>query len=397
MHSGASSSADNASGASYRSDTGFVAALLLTVIGGSTFNIMPLLTAAAEDTLGFSDSQVGIMSLSNTVGSGLSALFAVTWVRSVRWRHAGVVALLGALLSNIGSMVFHQFWLFVLFQGLAGVFAAGLICLAMTILSDRKESARAFGIANALQVVYQIAGFVAGPRLLLVGGLNAILAVIVGLSVLGLFLVPLLPTSGRAVLVERVSGNLLKPTTLLGLLGFGAFFVSAGAYWTYVQIMAEAVGMPSQLASKCVAAGVSAGILGGAAAWALGDRFGKLRPVLVSAVLAVGSGLLLYGAFGTAAFIASVVLYFIAWNCSVAYQLSIVNAGDDTGRAIAVTQACAFLGAAMGAGLAALFVSPGHYQGVIWLLVINVCVSTMLFVAAMRILSRQGAGKSGLV
>jgi len=47
---------------SHNSVAVFISASLLIVIGGSTFNIMPFLTAGAADTLGYSNAQVGVMS-----------------------------------------------------------------------------------------------------------------------------------------------------------------------------------------------------------------------------------------------------------------------------------------------------------------------------------------------
>jgi len=367
------------------SSAAFIAALVLTVIGGSMFNVMPLLTAGAANTLGFSDRQVGVMSLVISLGSGASALLAIMWVRTVRWPRAAVVALGGMIVTNLLAMLVHRYWVFVLLLGAAGFFAAAVICLAVTILSDRQESERGFGMANALQVVYQICGFLAGPTLLRVAGLNGVLAVLVALSGLAMLLVPLLPAHGRMGVSEKPTKDLLKPATLLALLGFAIFFVNAGGYWTYIEIMGEASGMTPRLAANCVAGGVSAGIVGGIAAWALGNRFGVMWPLISSALLTIGAALLLKGSFGVVAFILSVVLYFLAWNYVVAYQLSIVNAVDATGRAMALTQACAFLGAAAGAGLAAFFVTPGHYESVIWVTLIAVCASTVLFALSLGI------------
>jgi hypothetical protein len=49
----------------------------LTVIGTSIFNVLPLVTAAAADNLGFTDGQVGVLSHAITAGARLSA-FLVT-------------------------------------------------------------------------------------------------------------------------------------------------------------------------------------------------------------------------------------------------------------------------------------------------------------------------------
>ena len=358
---------------------GSVAALIMSVVGASTFNILPLLTAGAAHALGFSERQVGTLSLTICVGSATSALLAGMWVRSVNWTRAAQFALGGMLVTNALSMLVHQFWAFAFLQGSAGFFSAAVFCLALTILSDRPQSARNFGLSNAMQVVYQVIAILAGPTLLGLSGLSGVLMMIAAPSGLAILLVPLLPTHGRRVEAERVAKALFKPATLIALTGFCIFFINAGAYWTYVEIMGEARGMTSRVVANCVAAGVSAGVLGGALAWAVGDRFGRFWPLCGSCFLTIVAGLLLSGSFGVASLVVSVTLYFFAWNYAVAYQLSIINAVDATGRGVAITQAFAFLGAAAGAGVAASLVTPGDYHAVIWLVVSAVCVSTGLF------------------
>jgi predicted MFS family arabinose efflux permease len=109
--------------------------------------------------------------------------------------------------------------------------------------------------------------------------------------------------------------------------------------------------------------------------------------------MTVGAAILLRGAFGVAVFVLSVLLYFFAWNYSVAYQLAIVSSVDATGRGVALTQVFVFLGAAAGAGLAALFISPGHYEAVTWVASIGVCLSTASFVVALAVYKHgQGLG-----
>jgi len=373
------SSADVMKHRSHNSAVVLVIGAVLTVVGASIYNVLPLLATGAVDILGFSDAQVGVMSVAITVGSGISALLSGLWVRSVPWPRSALIGLGGVLVTNALAMLVHGYWTIVFMQGAAGFFATAVICLGLTILSDREESARGFGVSNAMQVVYQICAILAGPALLRMGGLNGVLVMLAGLSGLTMFLAPLLPAHGRTVETQGVSKGLLKPATLLSLLGFGIYFVNAGAYWTYVELMGQAQGMTPDVVANCVAAGVSAGILGGALAWALGDRRGRVWPLCISCAMTVAAALLLNGTFGVTAFLLAGLLYFFAWNYSVAYQLAIVNAVDTTGRGVAMTQAFAFFGSAGGAGAAAIFVRPGNYHAVIWLVVLAVCVSTALF------------------
>jgi predicted MFS family arabinose efflux permease len=351
----------------------------MTVVGASTFNVLPLLTAGAANTLGFSERQVGILSLMICVGSGASSLLAGLWVRSVHWPRTAAVALGGMLVTISLTMMMHRYWAFVLMQGAAGFFAGAIFCLALTILSDREDSARSFGVSTAMQVTYQVAALLAGPVLLRSGGLNSVLLLLAIPAGLAMLLTPLLPTHGRTVLHSQVRRGLLAPATVIALIGYGVFFVNAGAFWTYVELIGQARGMTPRVVANSVAASVSAGVLGGLLAWALGNRLGRLWPLMIATTLTVAAALLLIASSTTAAFVVSGMLYFFAWNYSYAYQLDVVNAVDVTGRGVAVTQVFGFLGVAAGAGVAAYFVRPGDYSAVTWLVIVAVCLSTALF------------------
>jgi hypothetical protein len=356
--------------------------LVLVLLGASMFNILPLLTAGAADKLGFSARQVGVMSSVLTAASGASALLAGAWVRSLRWPRAAALSLGGLLAGSLGAMLTHGFWSFASMQGAAAFFGSAAFSLGMTVLSDGRESARSFGVAIAAQAAYQIAALWAGPALLRLPGMDGVLALLAVPAVLGIALAPLLPAKGRAVMSERAARGLLKPATLLGFMGFVVFFVGAGAYWTYLELMGQAQGMTTQAVANWAAIAVAAGIPGGLLASLQGGRFGNLRPLAFAAVLMLIAAVLLTGAYGVTAFGVAGAIYYFAWCYCLAYQFALVNAVDATGRAIAVTGGCAFFGSAGGAGLAALFVTPHDYHAVIWIVAAGACVSTAMFASA---------------
>jgi predicted MFS family arabinose efflux permease len=368
--------------------------LALVVLGGSMYNILPLLTAGAADKLGFSARQVGVMSSVLTAASGVSALLAGAWVRSLRWSRTAAISLGGMLAASLAAMLTHGYWSFVSLQGLAAFFASAAFSLGMTILSDGHESARGFGAAISAQAAYQIAALWAGPSLLRLSGLDGVLVLLAVPAGLGICLAPLLPTKGRVVRTERAAKGLLQPATLIAFIGFSIFFVGAGAYWTYLELMGQAQGMTTQQVANWTAVAVAAGIPGGLLASAQGGRLGNLRPLVFAAALIVLSAVLLTGAYGVTAFGVAGAIYYFAWCYCLAYQFALVNAVDATGRAIAITGGCAFFGSAGGAALAALFVTPHDYHAVVWIVAIGVCLSTAMFAVAAAIHGRQGIRRS---
>lgn len=363
--------------------------LALVVLGAGMYNILPLLTAGAAHKLGFSAAQAGVMSSVLTAASGLSALLAGGWVRSLSWPRGAAIALGGMCAAALAAMLTHGYWPFVLLQGLAAFFGSAAFSLGMTILSDGRESARGFGVAISTQAAYQIAALWAGPWLLRLSGLNGVLALLAIPAGLGIALAPLLPAAGRPVKMHGAAKGLLSPATLIAFMGFTAFFIGAGAYWTYLELMGEAQGMTAQQVANWAAIAVAAGIPGGVLAWLQGGRFGNLRPLVFSAALILVAAGLLTGSHGTMAFGVAGAIYYFAWCYGVAYQYALVNAVDPTGRAIAITGGCAFFGSAAGAALAALFVTPHDYRAVVWIVAVGVCVSTAMFALCALLAKRR--------
>jgi predicted MFS family arabinose efflux permease len=363
--------------------------LALVVVGGAMFNILPLLAAGAADKLGFSARQAGMMSSVLTVASGASALLAGAWVRSLRWSRGAAIALGAMCAACLIAMLARRYWPFVLLQGLAAFFSSAVFSLGMTILSDGRESARGFGVAIAAQGAYQIAALWAGPALLRLSGLDGVLALLAIPAGVAIALAPLLPATGRPLRTEGAAKGLLQPATLLAFVGFTAFFIGAGAYWTYLELMGQAQGMTGREVANWAAAAVAAGIPGGILAMVQGGRLGNLRPLAFSAVLILIAATLLMRSHGAMAFGVAGVIYYFAWCYGVVYQYALVNAVDPTGRAVAITGGCAFFGSAGGAALAAVFVTPHDYHAVVWILAVGVCVSTAMFSIAALIHNRQ--------
>ena len=356
--------------------------LALVVLGASVYNILPLITAGAVDKLGFSAGQAGAMSSVLTFASGVSAIMAGAWVRSLSWPRGAAIALGGMCATCVAAMLTHGYWPVVLLLGLAAFLASAAFSLGMTVLSDGRESARGFGVAIATQSAYQIAALWAGPSLLRLSGLIGVLALLAIPSGLGVALAPLLPPAGRAVETHGAAKGLVRPATIAAFIGFAAFFIGAGAYWTYLELMGQAQGITPQQVGNWSAIAVAAGIPGGVLASLQGDRFGNFRPLVLACALILTAVALLLSLHGATAFGVAGAIYYFAWCYGVAYQYALVNSVDPTGRAIAITGGCAFFGSAGGAALAALFVTPHDYSAVVWIVAVTICISTAMFALA---------------
>jgi len=280
----------------------------------------------------------------------------------------------------------HRYWLFVMLLGASGFFATAAFCLGMSILADRPEAERGIGMAFAMQVAYQIAVFLSGPILVQKAGLKGVIAILLASSGLTMALTPLLPTNRTMGLAQPPNQRAFftLPTTV-ALLGFGAFSVGVGAFWTYAELIGQSRGMTPHAIADGISIGLLGGLFGAGLAGLFGGRLGKMAPLCLAMLMTFAASLLLNTWISAAAFFASNVLFLFAWNYAPAYQFAIANSVDRTGRAVAVAPAFGFLGAAAGASLSALLLAPGDYRLPIWLVAATASLSTALFALALVI------------
>jgi MFS family permease len=362
-----------------------VAGVSLSVVGLATFLLMPQFIEAAVADLRYTEQQVGILSAFVMIGETLAAVAASVWIRRSSWRAVAVAALVGLLVANGASIAVHALIPFIALQGVGGFCGGSLYSLALTMLSDGRRADRYFAYAIGAQTVYQIFGLLAGPFMIEHGGVNTMLALFIGLCVLGLLLVSWVPVHGRIPGAAPSAAGLVSRPVLLALAGCFLFYVNVGAYWTYIERIGTAAGIGFSAVSNGLAFSTAASMAGVFLASWLGARRGYLMPIAVSAVGVVLAIVLLTGDLKLTAYVVSAVIYGIVWNVSMTYQYGTVNIVDRSRRGVALAPAFHNAGGAAGPALAATVVTANDHNGVLWLVCVSVLASTVCFVLALRL------------
>jgi predicted MFS family arabinose efflux permease len=363
-----------------------LAGALLSCVGLASFLLLPTLVEAAVSDLHYSERQVGILAAALSAGQTLTGLLSALWIRRSPWPRAAAITLLGLVAANGAATVLHGFAAFVVLQAIVGLFGGSLYSLSLTILSDGGRPERHFAYAIGAQTVYQIAALVAGPALIRAGGVNAVLGLFIAMSAAGLLLVRWIPVYGhRAAGVGPAYGALLRLPVLLALVGCFLFYVNIGAFWTYVVRIGSAAGLGLDAISNGVAFATLTSIAGVVFASWFGVRRGYVSPIAASAVVIALAAAMLSGRPSLTAFVVANVVYSIAWNVSMTYQYSVVNAVDDSRRGIALAPSFHSAGGAAGPAVAALFVTATDHDGALWLVAGSVLASVACFVLSLRL------------
>lgn len=360
----------------------FATVVSLNVVGVATFDVMPTMVEGAQQSLRFTAGEVGSLSALIMGGSAVGSMIAKYWVRRLIWPTAARAALYGIVAANGLSIFFHGRGIFFFLQFAVGFFSGSLYSLTLTTLSDGEQPDRDFGIVIAAQVAFQAIGLYAGPGLLRLGGIDALLAAFVAISAAGLLIAGRVPLRGRDVPAYVPFKTLLRPGTLIALVGCTFYMLSAGCYWTYIALIGEDAGFDEERIARSLVIGVFAGFVGALAAAWCGTRLPRnalLTAGTIMVVMAVG---LIQGHISLLAFIVSCCLFNFSWNFSVAYQYAAVNAVDASGRGVALAPAFHNVGASIGPAVAALFVTPHTYGSVSALTAGGAMLSVLCFVAA---------------
>jgi predicted MFS family arabinose efflux permease len=153
-----------------------------------------------------------------------------------------------------------------------------------------------------------------------------------------------LPRSGRKGAVISQAAHEPAEPTALGLPLFGIlitflFMMSCTAPWTFIEEAAGERGIDGVFVGLALAGSMFAAVIGSLAAAIIGDRFGKLRPVCIGAVVYT-TGILLLHVFHTREIFAlGAFLFYLPSNFLLAYSLGLTAEVDTGGRLIGVSTA----------------------------------------------------------
>ncbi len=351
----------------------------LNVISIATFDIMPTFVQGTRQTLHFTEREALLFSALFMGGNVVGSMLTKYWVRGVSWPRAAAAALAGIVICDGLGAACTAPTGFLLSQVAAGISAGSLYSLTLTILSDQHNPDRHFGLLISAQVAFQALGLYAGPYLLEAGGLHAVLIGVTTISAVGFALLRFLPESGRGTEPLVSFRKLMRPATMFAFAGCFAFFLNAGSYWAFIELLGHDRGFSEPEIARSLVAGVVAGFVGALIASWIGQRWSRLGMIGLGTAMVLGAVCVLTGQVTIPMFLLSNCLFNFSWNFSVAYQYALVNATDRTGYAIALTPAFHTAGATAGPAIAALLIRPHDYAGVLWLVGLGVFASFLLF------------------
>ena len=340
------------------------AAIILLVVAGTLWLIMPVYIGAAAESLQLDESQLGALGFADFAGMAMASILALLWIRRIDWRYAAAAGLSVMLCGNLLSIFIDDFRALLTLRFVTDLGAGSVASVGLAALADSEKSDRNFGLAIAAQTLLGSLGLFGLPYLITIWGLDTVFVLLAVMAIMVLPMVKWLPRFGKPG-DTRVSGKrgvLLFP--MMGLVAMTLFFANVGAVWTYIERMGAHADLSATYIGKTLALANAIALFGALAAVWLGDRFGHFRPLLTVVLFQLLALALLNIEINAISYFVSLCIYAIFWNFTIPYQMTVTAQSDPTGRLIVLATAFHGAGAAVGPGLVALFISPGSFIAV---------------------------------
>jgi DHA1 family inner membrane transport protein len=342
---------------------------LLYVAGSTIFYMMPPYLAFLGGRLSLDAGQLGTLAAIESLAIAITSLLGPFWIARIDRRICIVVGALVCVFGNIAAGFAGSFDTLLIVRFLVGLLGEGLIyTTSFAILGAVRDIDRAFAIALTVAVVYgATVTAVSGTLVHLLPALGPLTA----LSAIALLVFPFLgwlPQSEKprpaTAIVPAVPAPGWNWVAIIGLLAQAVWFGAPGAFWTFVEQVATDKGVPTGTAEMAVSFGELTGLLGCVVAAWLGNRLGRLKPIVVATAGMIVSAVvyqLCNGAVGLAAFLA---IFYGFWNYGTVYQMSFVTELDASGRTAVAMPAAQVFGLSFGPYVAGRLII-GHGDGAV--------------------------------
>ena len=336
----------------------FLLSLFMTLVGYSVLVALPAINSAWVDQLGFTDVQVNRVASADLLGLFIGAVLTSALIR--RWNRQGLTYLGIALAIGANGLCtqYVDYHTTLLLRLMAGLGAGFYTAVAVAGLGAHSKPREAFNWMLLAFAISQFLELQLIPHL----SMNGIYLFFISTYVITLPFVRLIPTAGVPTPAPESAAPSAQRPTLLAWVGIGAIviaYINIGAYWSNIELAAEAAGLDGDWAAQVVAWCVLLSFGGCFTAMWILKKFDYDRPLLLTFFLMVlAVGLLAFN-FTEALFVFSVAMFNFLWIFIDVYQMGGVSVADRSGSAAAFIPGAQGLGQTVGPFAASIMLDLG--------------------------------------
>ena len=336
----------------------FLLSLFMTLVGYSVLVALPAINGAWVEQLGFSEVQVNRVASADLLGLFIGAVMTSVLIKRWDRQRLTYLGIALAILANALCTQYVDYDTTLILRFVAGLGAGFYTAVAVAGLGAHSRPREAFNWMLLAFAVSQFLELQLIPHLTM----NGVYLFFIATYIITLPFVRLIPRAGSPAPSPAEASDDSQRPSLLAWVGIGAIviaYINIGAYWSNIELAAEAAGLDGDWAAQVIAWCVLLSFVGCfTAMWVL-KKFDYDRPLLITFVLMVISVGLLAINFTAALFVFSVAMFNFLWIFIDVYQMGGVSVADRSGSAAAFIPGAQGLGQTVGPFAASVMLDLG--------------------------------------
>ena len=335
----------------------FLLSLFMTLVGYSVLVALPAINGAWVDQLGFTDVEVNRVASADLLGLFIGAVLTSMLIRTWDRQKLTYLGIALAIIANGLCTRYTDYETTLMLRLVAGLGSGFYTAVAVAGLGAHSRPREAFNWMLLAFAVSQFLELQLIPHLTM----NGIYVFFIATYVVTLPFVRVIPKTSPPPSPTDAPSDAQKPT-MLAWIGIGAIviaYINIGAYWSNIELAAEAAGIDGDWAAQVIAWCVLLSFVGCfTAMWVL-KKFDYDRPLLFTfALMVIAVGLLAIN-FTAAVFVFSVAMFNFLWIFIDVYQMGGVSVADRSGSAAAFIPGAQGLGQTVGPFAASVMLDLG--------------------------------------
>lgn len=356
------------------------------------FSIIPLILGAFVDHLGFQAGSSGYIISAEILGVAVANGLGFFWVNRLQWRLTSRTLLTALILVNLGCTQVSSYEGIMAVRVLCGLIEGSVLALTYAMLARTGRPDRNFGFLFGVGLTLGAINFLLAGFMLEQMGMPGLFINLSLMCVIPLILSGYIPRQSGADFVrenlDEIRG-LLFIIVLIILAANLVYFVGQSGVWSYL----NRLGVQHGLARDAITYGLSLSLLAGVAgslvaAWQ-DNRLGRVVPLSLALVMALGSVIWLYLDFNLTTFYIAAFLFNFANNYGHPCLLGYLAEIDRKGRYVVASGAMQTGGMALGPAIAGYFVSGVDVTNSLWVGVVALVLAMILFLPIMLLVRRH--------
>ena len=355
-------------------------AILISVIGPSVFIVQPGFVQGLVELLNFTEQEAGYVAAAEMWGIAITTVFLTFLTGRLNWHHLISISAVLMITGNLSSLLFSDPLMFAITRVLVGIGAGTMISLGFTILGLTSNPGKNFAYMVMWVLLYGGIVLILLPTAFELIGMDGLLVFFAFFASLTFLFVRYLPSSGKEH-ANLEADSITAPTfyRVMAVISVFVFFMGIGAIWTYLFLIGMGSGGTEQQIANALTLCQFMGAAGAFTAVLVGNKHGRIRPLIVGVFGCLVAMYMLFGAIGLFVYTLAVCIFNYAYNMTHPYLYAALSSIDRSGFVIRYAVAGQMLGTAIGPTIAASVVEPGMFTNVITVSIFFFAL-TMLFI-----------------